>query len=295
MHDSASHMIDSNSALADAVSMRTSRVESTSPTKVTVRLAQCAEEVRAAQSLRYQVFFGELDATTDAMGRAEQLDIEPMDAFTDHLIVIDERRSHINLGVVGTYRLLRGDARPAKSPFYSSGEFNIDRLLASRVPLLELGRSCVLREYRQRPVLQLLWKALALYVAEHRVEVMFGCASFPGTDPSAIEDQLAYLHRFHLVVSSLRPYAIGPGAVRSNRLSADIIEPRRVLRRMPPLVRGYLQLGARVGLDAYVDTKFNSIDVCIVLQTADLTTKYARHYQRECDVDLLSPLNRPNA
>jgi putative hemolysin len=253
---------------------------------VTVRLARSPAEIRAAQRLRYEVFFSELGAKADAVARTEQRDAEALDDIADHLIVVDHRRTDKNLGVVGTYRLLRGDARPAGSAFYSEGEFNIERLVHSRANLLELGRSCVLRDYRQRQVLQLLWKALAVYVAHHRIEIMFGCASFHGTDPARIEQELSYLHHYHLVRPALRPSATGPGAITTNRLPSDAIEVTRVLRRLPPLIRGYLQLGAKIGLDAYVDAPFNAIDVCVVLPTADLAAKYVRHYARQSDVEL---------
>lgn len=253
---------------------------------VSVRLARSLEEIQAAQHLRYQVFFSELGASADAPARTAQRDVEALDDVADHLIVVDDRRVNDNLGVVGTYRLLRGDVRPTNCAFYSGGEFNIDRLLRSKAKLLELGRSCVLREYRQSPVLQLLWKALALYVAKHRIEIMFGCASFHGTDPALIEQELAYLYHYHLARPALRPYAVGPEAVTCNRLAKNQIDPTRVLRCLPPLIRGYLQLGAKFGLDAYRDTSFNAIDVCVVLPTADLAIKYVRHYERECAVNL---------
>lgn len=297
MRTSASHFMDrttdNNSAVAaSAIVSLTDAPEYKSAADVTVRLARSTAEIQAAQRLRYEVFFTELGATSDPLAHAEQRDVEAIDAVADHLIVVDQRRLDINLGVVGTYRLLRDDARAGTSSFYSSGEFNIDRLLHSRARLLELGRSCVLRDYRRRPVLQMLWKALALYVTEHRIEIMFGCASFHGIDPAAIEHELSYLHHNHLVRPALRPYAIGRGATTTNRVPHSAIDPIRALRRMPPLIRGYLQLGAKVGVDAYIDTPFNAIDVCIVLPTAELAGKYVRHYERERDVDLQPAKNR---
>ena len=269
-----------------ALTHATRPVEDKSTAGVTVRLARSPAEIQAVQQLRYEVFFAELGATSASSVVTDRRDVEAMDDVADHLIVVDERRARINLGVVGTYRLLRGDARPADRAFYSEGEFNIERLLRSRARLLELGRSCVLRDYRQRQVLQRMWRALAEYVAQHRIEVMFGCASFHGTDPKPFEQELAYLHHYHLAAEALRPNAMGPGAISTNRCPKDAIETTRVLRRLPPLIRGYLQLGAKIGLGAYVDTPFNSIDVCVVLPTADLASKYVRHYERECDVDL---------
>lgn len=285
MHTSASCLSDCTTADASFPNA-TNATQVPLASHVSVRLARSRAEIEAAQRLRYEVFFCELGATSDARARAERSDMEAMDDLADHLIVVDHRLATINHGVVGTYRLLRSDRRPANRAFYSSGEFNIDRLLESRAKLLELGRSCVRRDYRQRPVLQLLWKALAAYVADHGIEIMFGCASFHGIDPTAIEQELAYLHYHQLADPALQPHAIGAGAISGRRVPAHMIETTRVLRRMPPLIRGYLQLGAKVGRDAFVDTQFNCIDVCIVLPTADLAVKYARHYERQGRVKL---------
>lgn len=256
---------------------------------ISVRLAVSAAEVLAAQRLRYKVFYEERGAIADLAGTARQRDVESFDDVCEHLIVVDQARADagIDHGVVGNYRLLRGDAcRKVGHAFYSSREFDITRLQQSQATLLELGRSCVLREYRQRAVLQLLWKALAGYVRQHRIDIMFGCASFHGSDASLIEQQLAYLHHYHLAHPSLQPHAIGAEALAMDRIPRDQVDPVCALRRMEPLIRGYLRLGAKVGLGAYRDRQFNTIDVCVVLPTADLAARYARHYEREGDFSL---------
>lgn len=258
------------------------------PPTISVRLAATDAEVRAAQRLRYKVFYEEWGAVADAVALSEERDVERFDEFTEHLIVIDHARAAAGLdcGVVGNYRLLRGDARPPHQAFYSAREFDISGLLASNARLLELGRSCVLRDYRNRPVLQLLWKALARYVSDHRIDIMFGCASFRGTDPALIAEPLAYLHHHHLAQPALRPVAIGLDHVSMDRMAKSEVVPARALRSMEPLIRGYLRLGAGVGTGASIDRQFNAIDVCIVLPTADLTAKYVRHYEREGDLTL---------
>lgn len=255
---------------------------------ISVRLAASAVEVRAAQRLRYKVFYEEWGAIPSAVSAAEERDIEAFDDATEHLIVVDHARAEagMNLGVVGNYRLLRSADRHRCDAFYSSREFDITPLLQADARLLELGRSCVLREYRRRPVLQLLWKALAHYVADHRIDIMFGCASFRGTDASLIDEQLAYLYHYHLAQAGLRPHAIGPGRIAMDRLSREQVDPARAIRQMEPLIRGYLRLGAGVGMDAYLDRQFNAIDVCVVLPTADLAAKYVRHYEHEGGLEL---------
>ncbi|MEO6364984.1 MAG: GNAT family N-acyltransferase [Luteimonas sp.] len=253
------------------------------PSAISVRLAATPDEVRAAQRLRYKVFYEEWGAIPDAAALAEERDVEAFDDVTEHLIVIDHARAQagIDCGVVGNYRLLRGDARHGNQAFYSAREFDISRLLQSDARLLELGRSCVLQHYRNRPVLQLLWKALAQYVTDHRIDVMFGCASFRGIDVDAIREPLSYLHHCHLARPELRPEAIGAGRVSMDRMPKADIVPARALKDMEPLIRGYLRLGAGVGEGACIDYQFNAIDVCIVLPTANLAAKYVRHYQRD--------------
>lgn len=257
---------------------------------ISVRLTATPAEVHAAQRLRYKVFYEEWGAIPDAVALSEERDAEAFDEVTEHLIVIDHERAAagIDYGVVGNYRLLRSEGQHTLCEFYSAREFDISRLLRSDARLLELGRSCVLQGYRNRPVLQLLWKALAQYVAEHRIDIMFGCASFRGTDASLIEEPLSYLHHYHLAQPELRPKAIGVGQIAMDRLPKDEVVPARAIRGMEPLIRGYLRLGAGVGMGACIDRQFNAIDVCIVLPTADLTARYVRHYEREGQLKLRS-------
>jgi len=249
---------------------------------ITVRLAATSAEVFAAQRLRYKVFYEEWGAIPGPLALSEQRDAEPFDAVAEHLIVIDHARAKagIDCGVVGNYRLLR--SAHAQREFYSAREFDISRLqLRNDLRLLELGRSCVLREYRNRPVLQSLWRALAQYVAEHRIDLMFGCASFRGTDPASIVEPLAYLHHHHLAQPECRPRAIGHERIAMDRLPKEKIDATRAIRGMEPLIRGYLRLGASVGDGACIDRQFNAIDVCIVLPTSNLTEKYVKHYERQ--------------
>lgn len=246
---------------------------------IEVRLARSSPEVEAAQRLRYRVFYEEWGATPDPAVRESRRDADAYDDLMDHLVVLDHRRSELEGQVVGTYRLLRGSRLARDEVFYSSHEFDISHLLGSGQRLLELGRSCVLREYRSLPVLQLLWRAIAAYVAEHRIEVMFGCASLRGTDPEAVSEQLAFLHHFHLAPPSIRPQARGPHRVSMDTIERERVDPVRAMSLLEPMVKGYLRVGASVGEGAYVDRQFNAIDVCIVMPTAQLTRRYLRHFE----------------
>lgn len=247
---------------------------------IEVRLARTPGEIEAAQRLRYQVFYDEWGAQPDLRMRQSRRDIDAHDAAMDHMIVIDHARSPAQGQVIGNYRLLCRHPQDAPGHFYSSHEFDLGTLLSSDLRLLELGRSCVLREYRSMPVLQLLWQAIVGYVADHRIEVMFGCASLRGTDPNALREQLSYLHHYHLAPPALRPCALGPNRTRMDLIDRSLIDPVRALYALEPIIKGYLRLGAWVGADAYIDHQFNAVDVCIVLPTAQMTRKYRRHFER---------------
>lgn len=252
------------------------------PRNIEVRLARSAAELDAAQQLRYQVFYEEWGARADALARASKRDRDRFDAIMDHLVVIDHDRDPALGQVVGNYRLLPGDRlRPGES-FYSSSEFDLSPLLESGQRLLELGRSCVLPGYRSLPVIQMLWNAITAYVVDHRIELLFGCASLRGTDPTPLREQLAYLHHFHLAPAHLRPHAHGGQVLDlAGMMPRDAIDPRRALAALEPIIKGYLRLGAGVGAGAHVDSAFNAVDVCIVLPTTQMTRRYRRHFERK--------------
>ncbi|HEY5299878.1 MAG TPA: GNAT family N-acyltransferase, partial [Acetobacteraceae bacterium] len=147
--------------------------------------------------------------------------------------------------------------------------------------LLELGRSCVDAAYRNRVVMQLLWRGIAAYVFEYQIDLMFGCASLPGTDPDAVAVELTYLYDNHLAPPALRPRALAQRFVEMRRLRATTVEPRRAFAQLPPLIKGYLRLGGFVGDGAVIDEQFNTTDVAIVVKTDLVTDKYYRHYERQ--------------
>ena len=251
---------------------------------IEVCLARSPAQVEAAQRLRYEVFVREWGARVGEGGR----DADEYDALMDHLVVLDHSAGG---RVVGTYRLLRHERLGGESVFYSSHEFDLAPLLGSGHRLLELGRSCVLREYRNLPVLQKLWHAIAAYVAEHRIELMFGCASLRGTDPEPLREQLAYLHHWHLAPAGLRPRALADRRTPMDLLAKEAVDPKRALRALEPIVKGYLRAGAWVGEDAWVDEDFQAIDVCIVMPTARLRRRHREHFERA----IRRPLSAPAA
>jgi putative hemolysin len=257
------------------------------PDRIQVRLAQNDDEIKASQALRYSVFYEEFGAKpTDEM-RKEKRDIDAYDAITDHLIVLDKDLP-AGSQIVGTYRLLRRAVAEKHGQFYTSDEYDIQPLLDNEPNLLELGRSCVLPDYRSRPILQKLWQGIAHYVADHNIGLMFGCASLHGTDINALSEQLSYLHHFHRASDGLCPKAIESRYVNMNIHAKEDMDVKKVFISMPPLIKGYLRLGASIGDGAVIDHQFNTTDVCIVMPTAQVTEKYLKHYERVTQKDMIS-------
>jgi putative hemolysin len=168
----------------------------------------------------------------------------------------------------------------AHDGFYTAGEFDLSGITAPIGELMELGRSCVEASYRTGAVMQLLWRGIADYIDGNRVGLMLGCASLPGTDPDAVAPLLSYLHHHHLAPPELRPRALPERFVRTDRLPADAIDTRAVLKVLPPLLKAYLRMGGMIGEGAVVDPQFNTIDVCLVLPTERVVAHYQRHYRQ---------------
>ncbi len=245
-----------------------------------LRLAETEAEVRAAQALRYIVFYEEMSARPTSEMSACRRDFDSFDDYCDHLLIIDHKLGSGAAGVVGTYRLLRRSAATRRGQFYSVDEYDIGPLLAFPGEILELGRSCIAAAHRQRSMMQLMWRGITDYVRYHEIGVMFGCASLPGVDPVEHALALSYLHHHHLAPANLRPRALPERHVDMNMMPRDKVDTRAALGQLPPLIKGYLRLGGYVGEGAVVDAQFHTTDVSIVVVTDRVTGKYFRHYTR---------------
>lgn len=211
-----------------------------------IRLASSAADIEACQRLRYEVFYEEMAARPVGDMCARRLDHDRFDAVADHLMVLDRSGSghmpeQTTDQVIGTYRLIRRDVAEAHGGFYTAGEYDIAPMIARAGPdmnFLELGRSCVHKDHRNRPTINMLWHGIGHYIAVHDIDVMFGCASFPGTDPSAFAQPLSLLH--HNLQGSPDYYvrALDDQFVDMNILPKDEVDERAALRLMPPLIRG---------------------------------------------------------
>ena len=245
-----------------------------------IYLATTKEDIEAAQRLRYRVFYEEMNAIpTDEMKKAGR-DFDAYDDVCDHVIVRDPKLGKGPEAVVGTYRLVRRAAADKIGGFYSQNEFDLSKIKAWPGEVLELGRSCVDINYRTQSTLNLLWQGIAMYVFHYKVEILFGCASFPGTDPQALALPLSYLYKNCLAPEEIRARTLPEYYTKMDLMNVDDVELRDALRHMPPLIKGYLRVGGFVGDGAYIDRQFNTVDVFVTVQTENITEKYMRHFTR---------------
>ena len=228
-----------------------------------VRLARNDGEVAAAQALRHRIFRA-----------GEGCDADAFDAVCDHLVVLDNAAD----ALVGTCRLLRREVAEARSGFYSAGEFDLGPLLAAHpaARFLELGRSCISPSHRAKRTVELLWHGAWTYALQAGTDVLFGCASLPGTDPARLGAALGLLHRRARAEPGWRVRAVaGRGIALAGHGTPD---PATAWRALPPLLKGYLRLGARVSEEAVIDAEFGTTDVLVLLRVSGIAPRYLAHF-----------------
>jgi len=259
-----------------------------------LRLAVTRREIRQAQKLRWEVFVQQGHAHPDRKSLLNRRDICPFDRICDHLIVIDtqarsrnvrNKQGRIKPRVVGTYRLLRQDVAEAHSGFYSASEFAISDL-TDRHPgknFLELGRSCILPEYRARRALELLWRGLWMYSQHHSIDVMIGCASIHGTEVDTHSAILSYIHDRALASGEWHVPPLPGANLDISEFSAGntTIAGQALPLAIPPLVKGYLRLGAKFGQGVFVDRQFGTTDILVVLPVANINRRYANYFSSQ--------------
>lgn len=245
------------------------------------RLARNSFEIDAAQRVRYEVFVEEMKAALPADSMRRKRDTDAWDSICDHLLVLDRSlEGDPEDQIVGTYRILRQDVAMKRGGFYSAAEFEIDTLIARHPDkqFMELGRSCVLPAYRNRRTVELLWQGNWAYALKHGMSTMFGCASFPGTNPDDHALALSFLHQSVLAKGEWAVDALPNLFQPMNRVAIDAADMRKALVALPPLIKGYLRLGAMVGNGAVIDTGFNTTDVLIILPISGISDRYISHY-----------------
>jgi L-ornithine Nalpha-acyltransferase len=247
-----------------------------------VRLAESQADILSSQRLRYRVFVEELGADGPLVDHGRKIESDAFDAVNDHLVLVDRSRNPNELDhVVGVYRLLPDDRAAQIGRYYSDSEYDLTPLRQSGRRLLELGRSCVDPAYRGGTGMFLLWNGLADYVLERGIEVLFGVASFHGTDPAPLRLPLAWLHHHHLAPEALCVQARTPGYLDMDLVPKDRIDRKAAMLAMPTLIKAYLRLGGFVGEGAYIDREFNTIDVCLLMDTKEMSDRHRNFYLRK--------------
>jgi putative hemolysin len=250
-----------------------------------VRLATTKAEIRRAQRLRFKVFYEEMSAVPDGASLFSRRDVDDYDFVCDHLLVIDHdvkakpfRKPKPK--VVGTYRLLRQEVADRNWGFYTAGEYDIQPLIDAHPGLnfLELGRSCVLKPYRNKRTVELLWHGIWTYVLHFRVDVMLGCASLDGTDPRRLALPLSFLHHHAQAPEPWRARALRERYTAMDVLAKEAVDTKAALHALPPLVKGYLRLGATFGDGAVIDRQFGTTDVLVVLPVSAINPRYIDHF-----------------
>lgn len=238
----------------------------------TVKLAETEEELRAAQALRYEVFVQELGGDGALVDHDAGLERDRFDPYFDHMLAIDNSNGQ----VVGVYRLLRGEQAEKIGQFYSDDEYDLTVLQNSGRRILELGRSCLHKDYRGGTAMYHLWNGLSQYVLSHKIEVLFGTASFHGTNIDALAAPLSLLHHNHLAPEDLRVRAKAYQSM--DLIPAEDLDRRTAMLQIPALIKAYLRLGGFIGDGAFVDHAFNTTDVCLILDTARMNERQRKIY-----------------
>lgn len=248
-------------------------VSTLSPPIFNVQIAQTPEDVRAAQTLRYQVFVEEMGANGPMVNHVDRLEIDGFDNHAEQLILKDLRRPTGDQ-VIGVYRLMDDAGAAAAGQFYSESEYDLTPLKSSGRKVLELGRSCLHVEYRGGAAMMHMWQALAREVEAREAEVLFGVASFHGVNLDRLAQPLSVLARDYLAPPELRVCA------RTYQPMTITEEINRVeaMKQIPSLIKAYLRLGGFVGDGAFVDHAFNTTDICLILDTARMNVRQRAIY-----------------
>jgi putative hemolysin len=238
--------------------LETFRLLVSSPSQYSTRLAANRQEIRAAQSLRYQVFNLELNEGLE-QSHLTGLDEDHFDAVCDHLIV-----EHLTSGqILGTYRLQTGHNAAAHFGYYCAQEFEFDVFEPMRAKTVELGRACVHRQHRNLVVLGLLWKGIADYAHQHNARYLFGCSSITSQDPAVGASAYTDLCRKHLAESQWQTRPLPAYDCSLRELAGEPVA-------IPKLLRAYLSLGAKICGPPALDRQFKTIDFLTLLDLETL-------------------------
>lgn len=236
--------------------------------RLTHSLARTQNELEAAQRIRFKVFAEEMGAKLPSADLG--LDIDRFDNYCDHLLV----RDHSNEKVVGTYRILPPEQAVKAGGYYSETEFDLSRLANLRDRMVEVGRSCVHQDYRDGATITQLWSGLAEYVTKNNHEYLIGCASISMGDGGHYAASVYNkIHKLHAAPAEYRVFPHCRLPLESLNQNLDVI--------VPPLIKGYLRLGAYIAGEPAWDPDFNCADVFILMPVSRMNARYAKHFMRQ--------------
>ncbi len=240
--------------------------------KLIVSLASGSEEIEQALRLRYRVFVQE--EGNHRLMHASGLERDEFDERCDHLIVKSDRTD----AVVGTYRLLPGSRTGAGLGFYSETEFELGNAAALRPRILELGRSCVDPAYRDGRVISRLWEGIAGYAQEHGYRYLMGCASIHPQSLVELNEIYSLLIARQVITTRYGIHPLASHAIKGLQWLEVEGREREIIRKLPPLMKGYQWLGAEIGGDPAYDAVFDTVDFLIMLETDKVSRRYKRHF-----------------
>jgi putative hemolysin len=246
-----------------------------------VRLVRNAEERRSVRALRYEVFVEEEGASVSDEQKELREEWDDYDRFSDYMAVFHKDK------LVGAYRIISRESAEKMGGFYTETEFNISKIKNARGNIAEMSRACVSKEYRENGlVMRMLWLGLSNYILKKKISILFGVASWVGTSSVESAQAISYLYYNNLSPLSLRATvladkvdpSINPKLTRMNILPKAFIDDKIATEQMTPLVKGYLRLGATFGKGVFIDKKFNSYDVFVMMQTKKMSAVYQKHF-----------------
>ena len=246
-----------------------------------VRLTRNKEERRMVRALRYDVFCEEEGAFATEEQKNLREEYDSYDRFAEYMAVFHKG------AVVGCYRIIDRDAAEKMGSFYTESEYNISKIRKVRGNIAEMSRACVDARYRDNAlVMRLLWAGLSEYVLRRKVRVLFGVASWVGQKPGLSAHAISYLYYNRLAPARLRATvlsenfheSLNPALSRMNIMPKIFVDEEEALRQMPPLIKGYLRVGADFGNGVFIDKSFNTYDVFVTLQTKNISGPYQKHF-----------------
>ena len=238
-----------------------------------IKITRDRNDIQESQRLRFEVFNLEMQKGLKSSYQ-RGLDVDDFDPVCDHLIVRD-----LNNGlVVGTYRLLLGSDARRHFGFYSEREFNLDQIKKLDSKLLEMGRTCTHKDYRDKALLLHMWDAIANYVKAHQVRYLFGCASLYTSEPREVNESFSLLKERHYAPEELRVQPLPDKAFPGLDEKIEIRDEQTVFSRLPSLINGYLRAGALLCGPPALDLEFGTTDLFLLLDVEKMSSEYLRRF-----------------